>query len=143
MNRTPIPDFDPIPLRYRRDGFTPERQRGLIVALARSGSLGEACREVGLSLESAYRLYRHPAAASFRRAWDAALAGARAAVANPPATASRTVSTSSTFSTSAPQDRVRIVSVERNGSAVARTTWVRDRRARLAGEGSPVLKPPT
>jgi hypothetical protein len=33
-DRPPLPDFAPVPLRYRHDGWTPERQRGFIEALA-------------------------------------------------------------------------------------------------------------
>ena len=72
-----VPDFDPVKLRYRRDGWTPERQRGFIRALASCGCVLEACRRLGLSTESAYRLCRHPKAASFRRAWEIAVLQAR------------------------------------------------------------------
>ena len=68
-----VPGFDPVPLRYRRDGWTPDRQVGFIRALAESGCVAEACRRVGLSAESAYELARRPDAQSFRIAWDAAL----------------------------------------------------------------------
>lgn len=74
-SRVPVgpPDFDPVRLRYRRDGWTPERQIAFVRALALHRKVGDACRKVGLSLQSAYQLYRRPDAASFRRAWDAAL----------------------------------------------------------------------
>lgn len=72
-----VPDFDPVQLRYRRDGWTPGRQRGFIRALAACGCVLEACRRLGLSTESAYRLCRHPKAASFRRAWEMAVLQAR------------------------------------------------------------------
>jgi len=70
-------DFDPVPVRYRRDGWTPERQRTFIAGLRECRCVLEACRRVGRSSESAYKLYRRPDAASFRRAWDAALTSAR------------------------------------------------------------------
>lgn len=75
----PVPDFDPVPLRYRRDGWTPDRQAAFILELRRTRCVLEACRRVGRSSESAYRLSRHPAAAGFRRAWDEAIRGRAAA----------------------------------------------------------------
>jgi hypothetical protein len=86
-------DFEPVPLRYRRDGWTPARQAAFIAALRRTGCVLAACREVKVSAAAAYKLFRHPAAASFRRAWPAARAG--------PGRAGRT-STSGEPSTSAP-----------------------------------------
>ncbi len=62
------------PLRPRHDGWTPARQWAFIQALADSGAVGVAARQVGMSESAAYRLRRHPAAADFRAAWDAALA---------------------------------------------------------------------
>jgi hypothetical protein len=70
-------EFVPVPLRARRDGCTPERQAALIHHLRQGCSILEACRRVGLSSESAYRLLRRPGAESFRRAWRAALSGPR------------------------------------------------------------------
>lgn len=67
--------FEPVRLRRRRDGWTPERQRAFVAALRETKCVLEACRRVGKSPEAAYRLYRHPAAASFRVAWDEALRG--------------------------------------------------------------------
>jgi|GEM_PF-954577 len=69
----PPPDFEPVPLRYRRDGWTPERQVGFIRALSECGCVAEACRRVGMSPESAYELARRPDAQSFRIAWDSAM----------------------------------------------------------------------
>lgn len=65
--------FPPVPVRYRRDGWTPARQRRFIAALAECGCVLEACRRTGKSAEAAYRLWRRPDAAGFRAAWDAAL----------------------------------------------------------------------
>jgi AraC-like DNA-binding protein len=70
-------EFTPVPLRARRDGCTPERQAALIHHLRQGCCVLEACRRVGLSSESAYRLFRHSGGESFRRAWRAALAGPR------------------------------------------------------------------
>lgn len=75
-NRSPgVPDFDPVPLRARRDGWTPARQRAFIAALWSCRCVLEACRRVGMSSASAYKLSRRPDAASFRGAWRAAGAG--------------------------------------------------------------------
>lgn len=67
------PDFEPAPLRYRRDGWTPERQVAFIRALAECGCVRDACRRVGMSPESAYELARRPDAQSFRVAWEIAM----------------------------------------------------------------------
>ncbi len=60
----------------RSDGWTPERQRRFIEALADCGSVGEAAARAGMSKQSAYKLRRHPAAVDFRAGWDAAIADA-------------------------------------------------------------------
>ena len=66
--------FDPVPrLRIRRRGWTPDRQRGFIAALARCGSVSAAARHVGMSARTAYRLLDAPGANSFAAAWDAAV----------------------------------------------------------------------
>ena len=70
----PPPSFARVPLRARRDGWTAERQAAFIDALAATRHVGRACARVGMSRESAYRLYGRPDAASFRAAWDACLA---------------------------------------------------------------------
>jgi hypothetical protein len=70
--RSPL-DFDPVPLRYRRDGWTPERQSGFIRALAETACVEEASRRVGMSASGAYDLRQRMDAQSFRFAWDAAL----------------------------------------------------------------------
>jgi hypothetical protein len=67
------PDFDPVPLRYRRDGWTPARQVAFIRALAECGCVRDACKRVGMSPESAYELARRPDAQSFRVAWEIAM----------------------------------------------------------------------
>lgn len=69
----PTPAFEAAPLRARADGWTPERQYRFIEALAESGCVEEACRFVGLSKQSAYRLRMRPEAQAFRLAWDAAI----------------------------------------------------------------------
>lgn len=66
-------DFDPVPVRARRDGWSPERQRDFIEALADCGVVREAAARVGMTEQSATRLRRRPEAAGFSLAWDAAL----------------------------------------------------------------------
>lgn len=69
-----LPDFAPVPRHYNRhDGWTPERQRGFIAALADSGSVKAAAHAVNMTPEGAYLLRRHPQAGEFRKAWEAAL----------------------------------------------------------------------
>ena len=69
-----IADFDPVPRRTPyHTGWTPERQRAFIEALADTGSVATAARMVNMPRTTAYRLRRHPQADGFRRAWDAAL----------------------------------------------------------------------
>jgi hypothetical protein len=70
-----IPRFDPVPPRPCGDPWTPERQIAFIAALAQSGCPRAAAARVGMSLGSAYRLYRRSGAAGFRRAWDKVVAG--------------------------------------------------------------------
>lgn len=41
---------------YRQDGFTPARRAGFLKALAKAGCVADACRGVGLSTTSAYRV---------------------------------------------------------------------------------------
>lgn len=66
-------DFTPIPRRYRHDGWTPERQRAFIAALAETGSVKHAAQRVGMSTDGAYQLRRQKGADSFAAAWLAAL----------------------------------------------------------------------
>lgn len=72
------PAFEPVPRKYRHDGWTPERQKAFIAALAESGNVTAACEHVGMTPEGAYYLRRQPGAESFRRAWEAALDGGTA-----------------------------------------------------------------
>jgi hypothetical protein len=73
--RGPLPEFAPVPrLTHRHDGWTPERQRGFIEALADTGSVKAAAHAVNMTPEGAYMLRRHPQAGPFRKAWEAALA---------------------------------------------------------------------
>jgi hypothetical protein len=66
--------FTPVPrLRRRRDGWSEERQRAFIAALALCGTVSVAARAVGSTARSAYRLLDAPGADSFAAAWDAAI----------------------------------------------------------------------
>ena len=65
--------FQPVPRkRNRRSGWTEERQRAFIAALASCGSVRAACRHVGLSVPTVYRLLSLEGAESFADAWDEA-----------------------------------------------------------------------
>jgi len=67
-----IPDFVPVPLRARRDGWTPVRQGEFVGWLAQSGSVAQAAVFVGCSRASAYALRRREGAQGFAAAWDVA-----------------------------------------------------------------------
>lgn len=71
--RPPLPDFTPVPRKYRHDGWTPERQRAFIAALADTGSVSRAAAMVNMAQANCYTLRRAAGAESFRRAWEAAL----------------------------------------------------------------------
>lgn len=68
------PDFDPVPVRARKDGWTAERQRIFIAELRRTRSITKAARAAGMSRMTAYELRRRPGAGSFAAAWDAVYA---------------------------------------------------------------------
>lgn len=65
--------FDHVSLRFRHDGWTPERQERFIEALATTGCVEQAARAVGKSVSSAYALKTRAEAQPFRLAWEAAL----------------------------------------------------------------------
>ena len=72
------PLFTPVASqRHRHDGWTPERQRAFIQVLTVTGQVATACRAVGMSRKSAYKLLERPDAASFAQAWQAALTEGR------------------------------------------------------------------
>lgn len=71
--RPPIPAFAPVPRKYRHDGWTPDRQRAFIQALAATGSVTAAAARINMSTEGAYYLRRQPGAEGFAAAWAAAL----------------------------------------------------------------------
>ena len=66
-------DFEPVPRKHRHDGWTPERQKAFIEALADTGSVTRAAGMVNMAQANCYTLRRAPGAEAFRRAWDAAL----------------------------------------------------------------------
>ena len=68
-----VPPFDPVPVQPRHDGWTPERQRSFIEALAATACVEDSARAVGMSAKSAHRLRARPDALAFRDAWDVAL----------------------------------------------------------------------
>ena len=71
-------NFDPVPRqREVEGGWTPELQREFIVRLAVHGSPQKACEEMGKNRTGVTKLYRSPFGASFRVAWDGAVALAR------------------------------------------------------------------
>ena len=84
----PLPDFlrfDPVPVRARNDGWSPELQRRFILLLARGSYPADAARQLGRSRQTAYALRRRRGGESFAAAWDAAMDFARrAAVAGRP-----------------------------------------------------------
>jgi hypothetical protein len=66
--------FTPVPLeRIQHNGWSPQRQRRFIAALAAMGSVLHAARAVGMTKQSAYNLRARPGAESFASAWDLAL----------------------------------------------------------------------
>lgn len=69
-----LTSFAPVPCRARSDGWTGERQRLFIAALARTGCVRRAALTAGMSREGAYRLRRRKGAGSFAAAWDSILA---------------------------------------------------------------------
>ena len=69
-----LPMFTPVPrLKERSNGWSAPVQLAFIEALAETGSVEAACRRVKRAAVGVYLLRRHPEAASFRAAWEAAL----------------------------------------------------------------------
>jgi hypothetical protein len=66
-------DWVPVLKKRRSDGWSPQKQREFIEALADTGSVSDAARSVRVSTTSCYRLRRAPGAEGFAAAWDAAL----------------------------------------------------------------------
>jgi len=70
-----IPAFHAVPVRTRRDGWTPLRQAEFIGHLAQTRCVDAAARAVGMRRETAYRLRVRAGAESFCAAWDVAVLG--------------------------------------------------------------------
>jgi hypothetical protein len=66
----------------RADGWTPDRQRSFLAAIAEGQTVERACRIVGLSVASAYALRRRASGATFALGWQAASLLARDAIAD-------------------------------------------------------------
>ena len=66
-------DWVPVLRKPRVDGWSPQRQRAFIGALADSGSVRRAADVVGMDTSSAYKLRRSSEGAAFAAAWDAAI----------------------------------------------------------------------
>lgn len=64
--------FEPVPLRYREDGLTPEKQRAYVEALADCGIAREAAARIGVSEQAINRVRRRADARSFDNACEAA-----------------------------------------------------------------------
>lgn len=60
--------FTPVSPRARHDGWTQERQRRFVAALAFTGETGKAAAAAGMTAHSAARLRRRPDGASFDHA---------------------------------------------------------------------------
>ncbi|MCW1403762.1 hypothetical protein OKA06_16145 [Novosphingobium sp. MW5] len=70
----PLLGFAPyVHSRPRRNSITPARQRAFIAALAATGIVTQAAREIGASMEALYKLRQQPGAEGFSAAWEAAL----------------------------------------------------------------------
>jgi hypothetical protein len=80
-------DFAPVPVKSRRDGWTPATQRMFVLALAAGFGVSGSARAVGRSRQTAYQLRERPGAAGFSAAWDRALHFARLRPPEPGATA--------------------------------------------------------
>ncbi|RVQ68850.1 hypothetical protein EKN06_01065 [Croceicoccus ponticola] len=70
----PLLGFAPyIHTAPRRNAIVPDRQRAFIAALAATGSVTQAAREIGASLEALYKLRARGGAEGFAKAWDKAV----------------------------------------------------------------------
>ena len=66
------PGFAPVPVRFRRDGWTVERQLVYLAALATGGGNREAAERVGMTEQGAGKLLRRADASAFAAACTAA-----------------------------------------------------------------------
>ena len=72
MSRFPFLYFIPVPVRPRRDGWTPVLQIRFVIGIARGLSPRRAAARLGMTSQSAHALRKHPQGLSFAAAWDAA-----------------------------------------------------------------------
>lgn len=78
LGRQDLLDFEPVQLRHRTGGLSPEKQREFVEALADTGICREAAARIGVSEQAIARVRRRSDAADFDRACEAAhLFGAR------------------------------------------------------------------
>ncbi|HEV7661740.1 MAG TPA: hypothetical protein VGO55_18010 [Allosphingosinicella sp.] len=75
MDESPFP-FEPVPLRGRHDGWTPERQRAFVALIAKGLKPGRAAARLGMRRQGAYALRTRAGAEGFAAAWDAAASAA-------------------------------------------------------------------
>ena len=78
----PPAPYTPPPFLPREHGWTPERQSRFLAAIAEGCTVEAACRVVGLSVNSAYKLRRSAAGAAFALGWNGALLIHRGALAD-------------------------------------------------------------
>ena len=78
MSALPLPEH--VLARYRHDGWTPDRQRHFLEAIAEGRTVEQACRHVDLTVSSAYALRKRAAGAAFALGWRAAQLHAREAL---------------------------------------------------------------
>lgn len=70
----PLLGFAPyLDKQPRSNAITPDRQRAFIPALAATGIVTQAAREIGVSLEALYKLRGRAGAEGFSASWDAAI----------------------------------------------------------------------
>ncbi|WP_375398761.1 hypothetical protein [uncultured Sphingomonas sp.] len=67
-----LPATDAAGRTLRHDGWTPERQRAFLCAIAEGETVERACRAVGLSVSSVYAFRQRAAGAAFALGWHAA-----------------------------------------------------------------------
>lgn len=67
-------DFDPVVVKHRVNGWDPEAQRAFIALLATTGSKRRAAQAIGRNAFGIDQLLKRPDSASFRTAYERALA---------------------------------------------------------------------
>jgi len=77
MDDSDLVAFDPVAVRPRRDGWTPQRQYYFILLLARGYTPARAAAVLGMTRKSAYELRSKPGGDAFAAAWAAAAARAK------------------------------------------------------------------